>query len=165
MAGAHLGAVEFGDEAGPLFDPQPIAQGQARMIGSLSRLADDGFAGTGTNTNYNAAFAATKFAQPTADARIFLTDGENTVDPFENGHLGGPRTFVVGLNLGPSGQGSEPADLLGRIAAETGGVYYPLKRSANDDPASQIQELQPVFNSIDTKLECQISPSPKPPAR
>jgi hypothetical protein len=154
-----LGAIEFGDEAGPLFDPEPIAQGEAQMIGALGALADDGFAGTGTNTNYNAAFAETKLTQSTANARIFLTDGENTENPYENGHLGGPRTFVIGLNMGPAGEGSEPADLLGRIAAETGGVYYPLKRAGYDDPGSQIRELQPVFNSIDAELECQIAPS------
>jgi hypothetical protein len=156
--GRTLGAIEFGDEAGPLFEPQPIAQGEAQMVASLASLADDGFAGTGANTNYNAAFAETKLTQPSADARIFLTDGENTEDPYNNGHQGGPRTFVIGLNMGPSGEGSEPADLLGRIAAETGGVYYPLKRPGFEDPESQIRELQPVFNSIDAELECQIAP-------
>ena len=158
-SGRTLGAVEFGNEAGALFNPEPIAQGEATMLDSLTYLADDGWNGTGSDTNYNAAFAASAAAQPGANARIFLTDGEHNVGPYEDGHRGGPRTYVVGLNIGPGGQGSEAADLLGRIAAETGGAYYPLKLAADDDPATQEQRLQPVFNSIDAELECQIAPT------
>lgn len=154
-----LGAVEFGDEAGPLFDPAPIAQDKAMMLASLQNLADDGYAGTGTDTNYNAAFATSAASQPGADARIFLTDGEHNVGPYENGHLGGPRAYVIGLNIGPSGEGSEAADLLGRIAGETGGTYYPLRLHSDDDAAVQVRRLQPVFNAINAKLECQIAPS------
>jgi hypothetical protein len=154
-----LGAVEFGDEAGPLFDPAPIVQDQATMLASLSNLADDGYAGTGTDTNYNAAFAASAASQSAADARIFLTDGEHNVGPYDNGHLGGPRTYVIGLNIGPSGEGNDAADLLGRIAGETGGNYYPLRLHASDDAEVQVRRLQPVFNSINAKLECQIAPS------
>jgi hypothetical protein len=154
-----LGAVEFGDEAGPLFNPAPISQGEATMLSSLQYLADDGYAGTGSDTNYNAAFAAAAAAQPSADARIFLTDGQHNVGPYEDGHRGGPRTYVVGLNIGPSGQGDEAADLLGRIASETGGAYYPLRLKSDDDATVQTGRLQPVFNSIDAKLECQIAPS------
>jgi hypothetical protein len=154
-----LGAVEFGDEAGPIFDPAPIHQGQAAMLGALANLADDGFAGTGTDTNYNAAFAASAAGQPGADARIFLTDGEHNVGVYENGHVGGPRTYVIGLNIGPAGEGDGAADLLGRIASETGGRYYPLRQHSGDDPAVQVRRLQPVFNSINAQLECQIAPT------
>jgi hypothetical protein len=154
-----LGAVEFGSEAGPLFAPEPIARGEANMLQSLGYLNDDGYAETGVQTNYNAAFFASGLNQPDADARIFLTDGQHDVGEYENGHQGGPRTYVIGLNIGPSGDGEEGADLLGRIAAETGGAYYPLKRHPGDDASIQTGRLQPVFNSIDAKLECQIAPS------
>jgi hypothetical protein len=154
-----LGAVEFGDEAGPLFDPAPIQQNRTAMLAALGGLADDGYAGTGDNTNYNAAFAASAASQPSADARIFLTDGEHNVGPYENGHLGGSRTYVIGLNIGPAGEGDASADLLGRIAGETGGRYYPLRRHPGDDPDVQVRRLQPVFNSINAQLECQIAPS------
>jgi len=154
-----LGAVEFGDEAGPLFQSEPISQGKTKMLDALKYLADDGYDGTGSSTNYNAAFAASAAAQPGADARIFLTDGEHNVGPYEDGHAGGPRTYVVGLNIGRAGEGEEAADLLGRIAQETGGVYYPLRLHSNDDSYAQERRLQPVFNSIDARLECQIAPS------
>jgi hypothetical protein len=154
-----LGAVEFGNLAGPLFNPTQIGPGQGAMLASLVNLADDGWAGTGDDTNYNAGFASSAASQPAADARIFLTDGEHNVGTYENGHLGGPRTYVIGLNIGPSGEGSEAADLLGRIAGETGGRYYPLRLQPDDDPAVQARRLQPVFNSINAKLECQIAPS------
>jgi Cutinase/von Willebrand factor type A domain len=153
-----VGAVEFGTEAGALFAPSPVFQARTTMLDSLDRLADDGWNGTGTDTNYNAAFAASAAAQPNADARIFLTDGRQDVGNYEDAHRNGPRTYVVGLNLGPAGQGDDAADLLGRIASETGGVYYPLKSNPNDSPAVQARRLQPTFNSIDAELECQIAP-------
>jgi cutinase len=154
-----LGAVEFGDEAGPLFAPASIATGKSGMVAALGDLRDDGYAETGTDTNYNAAFAASAASQPGADARIFLTDGEHNVGSYEDGHQGGPRTYVIGLNIGPSGEGDPAADLLGRIASETSGVYYPLRLSSADDAEVQMRRLQPVFNEINAKLECAISPS------
>jgi Mg-chelatase subunit ChlD len=157
--GRTIGAVEFGDEAGPLFLPAKVGSDQASMLASLGELQDDGYDDTGSDTNYNAAFAASAAEQPGADARIFLTDGEHNVGPYENGHVGGPRTYVIGLNIGPAGQGSEAADLLGRIASETGGVYYPLRQQPDDDALVQSQRLQPVFNAINAELECQIAPS------
>jgi hypothetical protein len=154
-----IGAVEFGDEAGPLFLPAKVGTAQATMLASLANLQDDGFEDTGSDTNYNAAFAASSAEQPGADARIFLTDGEHNVGPYENGHVGGPRTYVIGLNIGPAGQGNEAADLLGRIASETGGIYYPLRLQPEDDATVQSRRLQPVFNAINAELECQIAPS------
>lgn len=154
-----LGAVEFGTEAGPLFSPGLISSSKGGMLASLGNLADDGYGGTGVLTDYNAAFSASAAEQPGADARIFLTDGGHDVGDYENGHAGGPRTYVIGLNIGPSGHGDEAADLLGRIAGETGGRYYPLRRHDGDDPSVQVQRLQPVFNSINAQLECQIAPS------
>ncbi|HJZ38387.1 MAG TPA: cutinase family protein [Solirubrobacterales bacterium] len=154
-----LGAVEFGDEAGSLFPPGSTRTDQAGMLAALSDLRDDGWDGTGSDTNYNAALAASGAEQPGAEARIFLTDGEHNVGPFENGERGGPRTYVIGLNIGPSGEGNAAADLLGQIASETGGVYYPLREKPEDTPEIQAQRLQPVFNQINSQLNCQIAPS------
>lgn len=153
-----LGAVEFGTEAGPLFEPGVIAASQANMLASLSALQDDGFDDGGGSTDYNAAFEATKSEQPTASARIFLTDGGHNVGPYENGHLGGPRTYVIGLNIGPAGEGNSEADLLGKIASDTGGYYFPLLRSPGDSAQTQSKRIQPVFNAIDALLQCHGAP-------
>jgi lysophospholipase L1-like esterase len=153
-----LGADEFGAEAGALFEPGVIAPNQAGMLASLSALQDDGFADGGESTDYNAAFEASKSDQPGATARIFLTDGGHNVGSYENGHVGGPRTYVVGLNIGPAGEGDSNADLLGRIASDTGGFYFPLLRSSGDSAETQSKRIQPVFNAIDALLQCQGAP-------
>lgn len=153
-----LGAVEFGAEAGPLFPPATIATAQAAMLSSLSELRNDGYGGDGGSTDYNAAFAESSGEQPTANARIFLTDGGHNVGPYLNGHLGGPRTYVVGLNIGPAGEGNPEADLLGRIAADTGGDYFPLRLDPSDSADTQSKRIQPVFNAIDALLQCHGAP-------
>jgi lysophospholipase L1-like esterase len=156
--GRTLGAVEFGGEAGPLFPPGQVSADQASMLASLSALEDDGYDFSGDFTDYNEAFRASSSEQPDADARIFLTDGGHNVGPYENGHLGGPRTYVVGLNIGPAGEGNSEAELLGRIASDTGGAYFPLLREPGDDAATQYRRLQPVFNAIDALLQCHGAP-------
>jgi lysophospholipase L1-like esterase len=153
-----LGAVEFGSEAGPLFEPAVISAEQAGMMPSLLNLRDDGFFDGGEYTDYNAAFDASAAEQPSASARIFLTDGEHNVGTYEDGHRGGPRTYVIGLNIGPSGEGNPDADLLGRIASETGGFYFPLLRSPGDSAETQSSRIQPVFNAIDALLQCHGAP-------
>jgi lysophospholipase L1-like esterase len=153
-----LGSVEFGGEAGPLFEPSVIASSQAGMLSSLGALRDDGFDDSGESTDYNAAFEASKSDQPDATARIFLTDGGHNVGPYENGHLGGPRTYVIGLNIGPAGEGSSEADLLGKIASDTGGYFFPLLRSPGDSAQTQSKRIQPVFNAIDALLQCHGAP-------
>jgi GDSL-like Lipase/Acylhydrolase family len=153
-----LGAVEFGGEAGPLFAPGLVSANRTGMLGSLNALQDDGFDESGGDTDYNAAFAASGAEQPDAQARIFLTDGGHNVGPYENGHLGGPRTYVIGLNIGPAGEGNSEADLLGRIASDTGGYYFPLLRNPGDSAETQSKRIQPVFNAIDALLQCHGAP-------
>jgi hypothetical protein len=157
--GRTLGAVEFGSEAGPLFSPDLIGGDQAQMLSALSSLQDDGFAGGGTDTDYNAALAASAESQPDAEARIFLTDGEHNQGPYEDLHRGGPRTYVIGLDIGPGGEGDEDADLLRRIATDTGGYYFPLQHSPGDDATVQTKRLQPVFDAIDSLLDCRGAPA------
>jgi len=156
--GRTLGAVEFGGEAGPLFTPGLVSANRAGMLASLAALQDDGFDYSGGYTDYNAAFQAGSEEQSDAQARIFLTDGGHNVGAYENGHLGGPRTYVIGLNIGPSGEGNAEADLLGKIASDTGGEYFPLLREPGDSAATQYRRLQPVFNAIDALLQCNAAP-------
>jgi hypothetical protein len=151
----ELGAVEFGTDAADLFAPGIVAGNVAGMLGALGGLANDGAADGGETTNYNAAFEVGRSSQPQAGARIFLTDGGHNEGVYEDGHLGGPPTYVIGLNIGPAGEGSEEADLLGRIATETGGRYFPLVRVDGDDTITQLSRLQPTLNKIDALLGCQ----------
>lgn len=83
------------------------------------------------STDYNAAFAQAAADNPTANARIFITDGGHNAYTYQNGHRGGPHTYVIGLGIGGSGQGDSDADRLQTIANETGGVYYPNVDSGN----------------------------------
>lgn len=141
-----LGAVQFGSEASTVFAPGLIGTTKGAMIAALNTTinGDDGA------TDYNKAFAKATADNPNAQARIFLTDGEHTSFPgYENGHRGGPPTYVVGLGIGAPGQGNAGADLLQLIATETGGRYFP-----DVDAAS----LQPVFNTISSVVGCAAAP-------
>jgi hypothetical protein len=153
--GKEMGAVEFGEDADLLFAPAPIAAGQAGMLSALGGIASDGTGGRGGATDYNAAFLASATSQPQANARIFLTDGGHNEGRYENLHLGGPPTYVIGLNIGPAGRGNSEADLVGRIADQTGGRYFPLARKPRDGTAAQVARLQPTINRIDGLLSCQ----------
>jgi hypothetical protein len=149
-----LGAVEFGGDAAELFAPGQVASNRDSMLASLEALQDDGIGPDDSGgTDYNSAFRESESVQPTADSRIFLTDGEHNVGEYEDLHRGGPPTYTVGLNIGPPGT-SDEADLLSRIATETGGVYFPLQQNDGDDTDIQVARLQPVINSIDALLGC-----------
>jgi hypothetical protein len=139
-----LGAVEFGSDALPLFGPGLIGQNAAAFKSAMATalMADNG------GTDYNAAFAAAATHNGAANGRIFLTDGEHlAIDPYANGHAGGPPVYVLGLGVGFDGS---PGDqLLQRIADETGGIY----RRADD--ASQMQAAMFDLNSA---IACQTPP-------
>lgn len=134
-----LGAVEFGTDAFPLFGPGLIGKGR----NSFSAIMDQRIKGDNELTNYNAAFATAGTHNPNADARIFLTDGDNTVDTYRNGHQGGPPTYVIGFG------GVTQDALLQQIASDTGGTY----RKAND-----ASELQAAINVVNTRINCQSAP-------
>lgn len=148
-----FGAVEFGADAGELFAPGVISQNQQRMLAGIGALRNDGFT-DGSQTDYNEAFAVSRKLQPGPGARIFLTDGGHNVGDYDNGHAGGAPTYVIGLGIGPSGEGNADADLLGRIANETGGRYYPLQLQDSDGSELQLSRLQPALNDIDTRIGC-----------
>jgi uncharacterized repeat protein (TIGR02543 family) len=143
-----FGAIKFGDDAETLFAPSQVGPNQAALLATLSGL-DDGSGGT----DYNAAFARTATEQPDANARIFLTDGGHNAGTYDNGHQGGPPTYVIGLNIGPAGS-DEAADRLQQIASDTGGKYFPLKLADDEAPAVQVGRLQATINDIDSRIAC-----------
>jgi len=145
-----LGALEFGGSffSGPpaadtLFPPEAIGPNAASMQALLNEKihADNG------TTDYNAAFAKAKADNPGAKAWIFLTDGGHDVGEYQNGHRGGPPTYVVGFSSAISGADGQR---LQQIATETGGKYFPQTDSSN---------LQAVVNEIDAILTCQTAPA------
>jgi hypothetical protein len=147
--GTTLGAVEFGSEgfetpaADTVFPPQPVGPNGSAMRTALDQKihADNGA------TDYNAAFAQSDADNPTANARIFLTDGGHDVGTYNEGHLvHNVPTYVIGF--GGIGAGEDQARLQ-KIAADTGGHYFPLKDSA---------QLQSVMNTIEAALTCQTPP-------
>jgi hypothetical protein len=147
--GTTLGAVEFGSEgfetpaADTVFPPQPVGPNGNAMRTALDQKihADNGA------TDYNAAFAQSDADNPTANARIFLTDGGHDVGTYNEGHLvHSVPTYVIGF--GGIAAGEDQARLQ-KIASDTGGHYFPLKDSA---------QLQSVMNTIEAALTCQTPP-------
>ncbi len=143
----RLGAVEFGGQfsfassppsADTVFAPNFVGGREAAMRAALEAVvkADNGL------TDYNAAFKKATADNPTAGARIFLTDGGHDVDAYANGHRGGPPTYVIAFGSALTGTN---AARLRQIASETGGTLY---RVANAG------DLQPVFNDVSLKLSC-----------
>lgn len=146
----QLGAVEFGSglsflglpPADTLFPPEPIGPNAAAMRTALDQKikADNGA------TDYNGAFAQADADNPTADARIFLTDGGHDVGPYNEAHLAHPvPTYVIGFGL----MTTEDRQRLQKIAKDTGGQYFPLEDSSR---------LQSVMNSVGAALTCQTPP-------
>ncbi len=150
-AGTQLGAVEFGSggfendppPASTVFPPEPVGPNAAAMRTALDTVihADNGA------TDYNGAFAKSDADNPSADARIFLTDGGHIVGTYNEAHLvHRVPTYVVGFGGVAAG---EDQTRLQKIASDTGGRYFPLDDSA---------QLQAVMNTIEAALTCQTPP-------
>ena len=141
-SGKTLGAIEFGSDADVVFAPGPIGSNRTAFEQALDQKiqADNG------STDYNAAFALAKTANPNADRRIFLTDGEHNAGDYANGHQGGPPTDTIGLGSGISSEGEAR---LKQIASDTGGIY----RKANDD-----SEIQAAMGDVNAKINCSTTP-------
>jgi hypothetical protein len=153
-AGTSVGAVEFGSGnpfaepptpgADTVFKPEPVGPNANAMRSALDQKihADNGA------TDYNAAFAQSDADNPNADARIFLTDGGHDVGTYNEGHLvHRVPTYVVGFSSGVSSP--EDQARLKKIAADTGGHYYPL---------ADASQLQAVMDSVAAALTCQTPP-------
>ena len=149
--GTSLGAVEFGGNFGTstpsadtVFPPEPVGANAAAMAAALESkiLADNG------GTDYNAAFAQSDADNPTAQARIFLTDGGHDVGTYNNGHLTHKvPTYVIGFSTGVAD--AEAQQRLQTIASDTGGQFFPLTDSS---------QLQSVMNDIGAAITCQTAP-------
>ncbi len=140
-----LGAVEFGSPpSDTVFAPALIGPNVQPMIAALDTKinADNG------GTDYDSGFQHARDDNPGAKARIFLTDGANNGD-FTNSHLPGPKTYVVGLGIGPASPSDPDATRLQKIATDTGGRYFPSVDST---------KLQPTFNQITSAVSCLRSP-------
>jgi hypothetical protein len=139
--GKTLGAIQFGSGASSVFDPAGIRANRTRFSEALNQLiqADDG------GTDYNTAFALAKTHNSNADVRIFLTDGAH-FGTYDNGHVGGPTTDVIGLSA--SITGTDEARLK-QIASDTGGIYR---------KASDASDLQSAMNIINAAINCSQPP-------
>jgi hypothetical protein len=153
--GTSLGAVEFGSSFDPavpsadvVFPVEPVGANAAAMKSAL----DTKIQGDAGSTDYNAAFATGRAANPGAQARIFLTDGGHNAGDYTNGHLNPPPqaqtpTYVIGFGTGLTLP--EDQQRLQKIADDTGGKFFPLADSS---------ALQSVMNDIETTLTCQSAP-------
>lgn len=137
-----LGVVEFGSDADTVFGPALIGTYGGLMKAALTQKinADNG------GTDYNAAFAKAAADNPNAGARIFLTDGGHNAGTYNNGHRGGPPTYVIGFSSSITG---DDLTRLRTIASETGGRFYQVLKPA---------DLQTAMNDIGTRLTCQSPP-------
>jgi hypothetical protein len=152
-----LGAVEFGSgfeeipgiiegtpAADTLFPPEPIGANSGSMQSALKAQikADNGA------TDYNGAFAKADADDPSAGARIFLTDGGHDVGTYNEAHLAhNVPTYVIGFGTGISSP--EDKARLKKIASDTGGSVFELKDAS---------QLQAVVNGIGAALTCQTPP-------
>lgn len=148
--GTFLGAVEFGSgfleqpAADTIFKPEAVGRNAQAMGTALDQKihADNGA------TDYNAGFGQSDADNPNANARIFLTDGGHDEGTYNEAHLTHRvPTYVVGFSPGLGS--AEDQARLEKIAADTGGVYYPLSDSS---------QLQSVMNSIGAGITCQTPP-------
>ncbi|HET9592474.1 MAG TPA: vWA domain-containing protein, partial [Solirubrobacterales bacterium] len=123
----QLGAVEFGSElfekpaADTVFPPEAVGANAAAMKSALDVAiqADNGA------TDYNSAFAAADAANPTSQARIFLTDGGHNEGEYKEAHLGhNVPTYVIGFGSGLTAP--EDQARLQKIATDTGGQLFQL---------------------------------------
>ena len=151
----QLGAVEFGSgidipgiitepAANTVFPPEPVGANATSMRGALDGAikADNGA------TDYNGAFAKSDADNPSANARVFLTDGGHDVGTYNEAHLTHKvPTYVIGFGTGVSA-GADQARLK-KIASDTHGKYFPVQDAS---------ELQAAMNNIGAALTCQTPP-------
>jgi von Willebrand factor type A domain len=134
-----MGAVQFGSDASVLFAPGPIGPNLGTIRGALGLIqADDG------GTDYEAGFNLANSQNPSANARIFLSDGAPNFDPDPNvWRSPNIKTYVVGFGT------VDPA-VLNQIAAETGGPA-PLN-------ITNSSELRTVAMILNARINCEPDP-------
>jgi hypothetical protein len=135
-----MGAVQFGSDASVLFSPAPVGPNLGTIHSSLNAIqADDG------GTDYEAGFNLANAQNPTANARIFLSDGAPNFDPDPNvWRSPNIKAYVVGF-------GSVDPAVLNQIAADTGGPP-PFN-------VTNTSELRTVAMIINARINCEPDPT------
>src|SRR4051794_12770114 len=134
-----MGGVEFGSDAVPLFLASPIGPNLNTIKSALNAVqADNG------GTDYEQGFTVANGQNPSANARIFLSDGAPNFDPDPNvWRSPNIKTYVVGF-----GQ-VDPA-VLNQIAADTGGPS-PFN-------VTNTAQLRTVAAIINARINCEPDP-------
>jgi hypothetical protein len=134
-----MGGVEFGSDAVPLFFAKPIGPNLGVIKSALNAVqADNG------GTDYEQGFNVANSQNPTANARIFLSDGAPNFDPdpnvWKNPNI---KSYVVGFGT------VDPA-VLNQIAADTGGpAPFNVTNTA---------QLRTVAAIVNARINCEPDP-------
>ncbi len=134
-----MGGVEFGSDAVPLFLANPIGPNLGTIKAALNAVqADNG------GTDYEQGFTVANSQNPTANARIFLSDGAPNFDPDPNvWKVPNIKTYVVGF-------GSVDPTVLTQIATDTGGpAPFNVTNTA---------QLRTVAAIINARINCEPDP-------
>jgi hypothetical protein len=135
----EMGAVEFGSDAVPLFLANPIGPNLGVIKSALNAVqADNG------GTDYDQGFTVANAQNPTANARVFLSDGEPNSAPDPNlWKSPNIKSYVVGFGT------VDPA-VLNQIAADTGGpAPFNVTNTA---------QLRTVAAIINARINCEPDP-------
>jgi hypothetical protein len=134
-----MGGVEFGSDAVPLFLAKPIGPNLGVIKSALNAVqADNG------GTDYEQGFNVANAQNPSANARIFLSDGAPNFDPdpnvWRNPNI---KTYVVGF-------GTVDPTVLTQIASDTGGPP-PFN-------VTNVAQLRTVGAIINARINCEPDP-------
>jgi hypothetical protein len=135
----EMGGVEFGSDAVPLFLANPIGPNLGVIKSALGAVqADNG------GTDYDQGFTVANAQNPTANARVFLSDGEPNDAPDPNlWKSPNIKSYVVGFGT------VDPA-VLNQIAADTGGpAPFNVTNTA---------QLRTVAAIINARINCEPDP-------
>ncbi len=151
--GKKMGAVQFGDFSSVLFNPLAIgnAAAAASVTAAMVAIDADGSTVSGdfAGTNYDAAFDGANAANPTADARVFLSDGEPNSGTYTRSKHQNPATKTYVVGFGGVGSSSTP---LNEIVTDTGGQLFALTDSS---------QVQPVAGALTALFNCKKPPITK----
>ena len=134
-----MGGVEFGSDAVPLFLANPIGPNLGTISAALNAIqADNG------GTDYDQGFSVANSQNPSANARVFLSDGEPNSAPDPNlWKSPNIKSYVVGFGT------VDPA-VLNQIAADTGGpAPFNVTNTA---------QLRTVAAIINARINCEPDP-------
>jgi hypothetical protein len=137
--GKTMGVTTFGTDAQVLFGPFAVGPNFNAIKAALATINSN--AG---GTDYDAAFSVANASNPSASARIFLSDGEPNFAPNPDLWRSPPtKAYVVGF-------GSADFAVLNQIAADTGGpAPFSIENS------SQLRTVAQVLNA---RLNCDPDP-------